>query len=163
MELTNFNNMLTQYEKDIERVLKNNLVQNNRVASGNLLKSISVSDTRNDAEITVNLNSADYLKQVSEGRKPSGGGGNGSLQEKIKTWIEQKNILPRENKITKDQLAFLIARKIHNEGYEGSNDYAMTVEEVNGKYLSKLQEALEKDLQIEAEMLINTSVGQIIF
>lgn len=162
MELKNFNKLLAQFEKDIERVLKNNLIKNNRVASGNLLKSISVSETRNDDSITIVLNSADYLKQVSEGRKPTSGSGNGSLKEKIKTWIEQKNILPRENNITKDQLAFLIARKIHREGYEGSNDYAMAVEEVSNKYIPKLQEALNEDLQIEAQMLINTSVGKII-
>jgi len=49
------------------------------------------------------------------GRKPTSGGGNGSLKGIILKWINDKGIIPKD-KISKETLAFLIARKIHREG-----------------------------------------------
>ena len=167
MELSKFNKVLEEYQQEFEKTLEKNLKEHGRVASGNLIKSITVHSKYTNQDVTVILDSADYLKQVSEGRKPSGSGGNGQLKEKIKIWIEQKNILPRPDNLgkvpTKDQLAFLIARKIHKEGYKGSDDLTMTVDSINDKYIVKLQEALNEDINGEAEYLINTSVGKIIF
>jgi hypothetical protein len=49
------------------------------------------------------------------GRKPSSPTGNGSLKGIILKWINAKGIIPKD-KISKETLAFLIARKIHREG-----------------------------------------------
>jgi hypothetical protein len=167
MELSNFNQVLEAYKKEFEKILEKNLKEHGRVASGNLIKSITVHSKFTNQDVTVVLDAADYLLQLSEGRKPTNNGGNGQLKDKIKTWIEQKNILPRPDNLgkvlTQDQLAFLIARKIHKEGYAGSNDYPMTVDAVNAKYLPLLQKALEEDINGEAAILINTTLNKIIF
>lgn len=57
-----------------------------------------------------------YIETLEFGRGPTTGGGGGgtSLRERIRQWIDDKGIEPEG--ISKDSLAFLIARKIHAEG-----------------------------------------------
>jgi hypothetical protein len=56
-----------------------------------------------------------FIYGLEYGRKKTSGGGNGSLKGIILEWINLKGIIPRD-KISKETLAFLIARKIHREG-----------------------------------------------
>jgi hypothetical protein len=56
-----------------------------------------------------------FIFGLEYGRKKTTGGGNGSLKGIILDWIKVKNIIPRD-KISRETLAFLIARKIHREG-----------------------------------------------
>ena len=56
-----------------------------------------------------------FIFGLEYGRKKTTGGGNGSLKGIILKWINDKGIIPRDN-ISKNTLAFLIARKIHREG-----------------------------------------------
>lgn len=65
-----------------------------------------------------------HIFALEYGRKPtSGGGGSGtSLRDRIRVWIDDKGIEPKPGAngkaISKDSLAYLISRKIHNEGTE---------------------------------------------
>lgn len=54
--------------------------------------------------------------------KVSGPKGTGILRDIIREWIDVKGIVPKDN-ISKDSLAFLIARKIHAEGIKVPNKY----------------------------------------
>lgn len=149
-EFKNLMSVLENYAKAAEKIIKNELISNNRVASGKLLKSINTEVKYKNLVFSVVLNAEDYFKFISEGRGKSKNGGDGTLQEKILNWIKVKNILPREvnGKLpTEKQLAFLIARKIHREGYKGSNDYADSIEQLNQKYLPLLTEALQQDFE----------------
>lgn len=75
------------------------------------------------------------------GKTTAGGQkGAGVLQSVIRKWIDDKGISPVD--ITKDSLAFLIARKIHREGIKVPNKYndgqlyeqVFTVEKFNELY-----------------------------
>ena len=56
-----------------------------------------------------------FIYGLEYGRKPTSAKGNGSLKGIILEWIKVKNIIPKD-KISKETLAFLISRKIHEEG-----------------------------------------------
>lgn len=59
-----------------------------------------------------------YFTVLETGRAPTSPGaarGNPTLRERIREWIDNAGITPRGN-ISRDSLAFLITRKIHEEG-----------------------------------------------
>lgn len=68
-----------------------------------------------DDELTIF--GSEVFRYVEEGRGPSKKKGSGSedLYSQIKQWIKDKGITPTGD-ISDDNLAFLITRKIHNEG-----------------------------------------------
>jgi len=61
------------------------------------------------------------------GRYKTSNGGNGSLRSIIRKWIDDKGITPYADKkgrpVSKDSLAYLIARKIHRDGIQVPNSY----------------------------------------
>lgn len=84
-------------------------------ASGRWADALEVVQSENK----VTLFGLDYSRQLEEGRKPTTNSGNGALYDAILQWIDDKNISAKlNNEITKTQLAFLITRKIHREGWD---------------------------------------------
>lgn len=155
-ELQNLLTLLDEYATKAKEITKNNLKQDNRVATGKLLDSISTKVVKNNLEFSVELHFEDYFKYVSEGRKP----GKQPPLNKILEWIKVKPILPRPDSNgklpTEKQLAYLIARKIGREGYEGTKNYEQTMDVLNKEYLPKLQDALEKDFVIYSLDIFNS-------
>lgn len=91
-----------------------------------------------------------YIGALEFGRKPASGGGNGSLRDAIRQWIDDKGIIP--NGISKDSLAFLIQRKMNAEGdllyrtgqnYQGQSKPTQIITGViNDGRIKKLSESL---------------------
>jgi hypothetical protein len=87
-------------------------------ASGNLYRSVRYEIVGSGDEIGLALFWDDYGDIVDEGRGRSNRGGpNQTWRNKIAGWINFKGISPRQG-ITKEQLAFLITRKINRKGYK---------------------------------------------
>lgn len=84
-------------------------------ASGDFANSLAV----NVKGLTAVLSGNSYAEQLEDGRLPTKGGNQGGkkLSEIILDWINDKGIKPLEPKMTLTSLAFLIARKIHREGW----------------------------------------------
>lgn len=81
--------------------------------TGKTADSVEESGDEFGFEITANAS----LVTLIDGRRPTGNGavkGSPSLKETIRQWIEDKGIQP--DGISKDSLAFLIARSIHKKG-----------------------------------------------
>lgn len=160
----NFENVfktLDEYRREFEEVYKSNLEQNGHKASGNLISSISTrTEVPDSGTIEVWLDCEEYYKYVDKGRSA----GKWPPIDKILDWIRVKPVIPRPDENgklpTEEQLAFLIARKIGNEGTVGTGDLQATVEAVNAKYMIMLQEALEKDWQKYTDGILN-AVGSI--
>lgn len=147
--LISFNNLekvLKEYGQLVKDLYKIALTDSDRVASGKLLNSVDYIYNSDGRSYSVSLKLEEWWKWVEYGRRP----GKFPPVDKILEWIRVKPILPypdSNGKLpTEKQLAFLIGRKISEEGYEGSHDLERTLEMVNAEYEEKIMEALDKDL-----------------
>jgi hypothetical protein len=135
---------LAQYGEAIADRYKTNLEASGRRATGNLISSVNTKVTVDEQTFVIELSLEDYYYYVENGRSA----GRFPPVDKILEWIRVKPILPTPDingKLpTEKQLAFLIGRKIANEGFEGTKDLEHTMEEVD--YEAIIEEALDQDV-----------------
>lgn len=142
------NKILNDYGAKLVARLQND-IRNKQVtkfgavnASGNLANSIQY--TVQDYKLTIT--GADYIYYLQFGRKP----GKRPPTSVIRQWIDEKGINPTD--ISKDSLAFLIARKIGEEGTEihkqGGSDLVSSI----------FNEALQREIETSFENLIATEI-----
>ena len=143
--LQNFISTLDEYAEKAKELYKRKLTDKGINASYKLLNSVETTVKRGDDTFTVTINLEDYWYYVENGRKA----GRFPPIDKILEWIRIKPVIPytdsRGRLPTEEQLAFLIARKIANDGTEGRNVLYETVDELNRYYLPLLQKALDDD------------------
>jgi hypothetical protein len=102
---------LDEFDKKLISDLRKSLDAAGTTASGKTKESLNSVYSLNSYK----LYGRAFIFGLEYGRKKTTGGGNGSLKGIILKWINDKGIIPRDN-ISKNTLAFLIARKIHREG-----------------------------------------------
>lgn len=158
--LQNFLTTLDEYAREAKELYKRKLTDKGINASYTLLNSVETTVKRNDDTFTVTINLEDYWYYVENGRKA----GRFPPIDKILEWIRIKPVIPytdsRGRLPTEEQLAFLIARKIANEGTEGRKVLFETVDELNRHYLPLLQKALDDDFA-RFSYEIDTYIGSI--
>ena len=152
-EFKNLLPILEEYAAEFERIYKEKLKADNRVATGNLINSIKTKVRQGKDYFEVEFNAAEYWKYVEEGRNA----GKWPPREAILNWIRAKKILPRPDangKLpTEEQLSYLIQRAIGENGtikdknYDGGHYVATTVEELNSIYLPQMEAALQLDME----------------
>lgn len=130
----------------IRNEYQDNLIRNDRIASGDLLNNIEYEITRGDFTYTIYVKMKDYWYYVENGRKA----GKWPPIDNILRWITVKPVLPRPNaegKLpTPQQLAFLIARKIGEEGTEGTQDLRKATDTIWDTFEDRLYEAIDEDV-----------------
>ena len=130
----------------IRNEYQDNLIRNDRIASGDLLNNIEYEITRGDFTYTIYVKMKDYWYYVENGRKA----GKWPPIDNILNWITVKPVLPRPNakgKLpTPQQLAFLIARKIGEEGTEGTQDLRKATDTIWDTFEDRLYEAIDEDV-----------------
>ena len=130
----------------IRNEYQDNLIRNDRIASGDLLNNIEYEITRDDFTVTIYVKMRDYWYYVENGRKA----GKWPPIDNILNWIKIKPVLPRPNaegKLpTPQQLAFLIARKIGEEGTEGTQDLRKATDTIWDTFEDRLYEAIDEDV-----------------
>lgn len=130
----------------IRNEYQDNLIRNDRIASGDLLNNIEYEVTRGDFTYTIYVKMKDYWYYVENGRKA----GKWPPIQNILDWIKIKPVLPRPNaegKLpTPQQLAFLIARKIGEEGTEGTHDLRKATDTIWDTFEDRLYEAIDEDV-----------------
>lgn len=136
--------VLQDLAKDVEANYKEHLEQHDRIASGDLLRSISTEVEVKGTTYSVVMNLADYWKYVEEDTKP-----HWPPKDAIDRWIFIKPVIPRPDDKgrlpTAQQLSFLIRRKIAEEGTTGTHDLRDTKNSVLPMYEQRLLDALERD------------------
>ena len=141
---SNLLRILEDLAKDIRENYKDHLEQHDRVASGDLLRSISTEIEVSGTTYIVWLNLADYWKYVEYDTKP-----HWPPKDAIDRWIFIKPVIPRPDGNghipTPEQLSFLIRRKIAEDGTKGTHDLRDTENAVLPMYEERLLEALERD------------------
>ena len=146
IQLIEVRKVLTEYKTRFEELVKTKIQEKDKIASGNLLASISTKIEVDGSVYTVILNSLNYLKYLETGTKP-----HWPPSEPILQWVKDKRLPTREltgdkSLPTEKQLAYLVRRKISKEGTEKNFIIAETIEELNEIYLKRLQEALAIDI-----------------
>ena len=129
--LTEFLSTLNEYAQKAEELYKRKLTDKGINASYKLLNSVETVVKRNDDEFIVSINLEPYWYYVENGRGP----GRFPPIDKILEWIRVKPVIPytdsRGRIPTEESLAFLISRKIAEQGTEGRKVLCETVEELN--------------------------------
>lgn len=143
--------VLNDFGVAIGEQYKQNLLDSGRNASGKLYNSIQSQVTVNGMTYDVELVMEEYWKWIENGRPPttSTTPSNPPLREKILEWIRVKPVLPKpiDGKLpTEEQLAFLITRKIHREGFEGKPDLSNALDSVVDVWEQKIEDAMDADV-----------------
>lgn len=144
MEFNNLRSVLLDYAIALQNKYKDNLLLSDRVATGELVKSVQYKTDFKDKEFIICLELEDYYKYVENGTKPHFPPVNAILN-----WIKAKPVLPTpiNGKLpTPQQLAYLIGRKISEVGTEGSHDLEKSSKTISEEYEELILEALEKDI-----------------
>ena len=142
---SNLLRILEELAKDIQENYKEHLELHDRIASGDLLRSVSTEVEVRGTRYIVWLNLADYWKYVEDDTKP-----HWPPKTAIDRWIFIKPVIPRQDKNEKlpspEQLSFLIRRKIARDGTKGTHDLRDTENAVLPIYEERLLEALQRDV-----------------
>ena len=163
MDLTNTTQAVTESLELFREAMKEQLSSKNINASGKLDDSIEDIMVTSDGFVSGSVRALSYWYYTNYGRGPTvrGSSGKGVVREKVRQWIDDKGIVPRDaangRKVTKDELAFLIARKIHRQGYEAKLYISEVEEQVIPIVSDIIEQALFKDL--DNGINSNTSLG----
>lgn len=147
LKFDNLTNVLERFAIELEAEYKNNLKRNGRIATGQLHDTAKCEVVKGEYLVVFHLQ--DYWRYVDGGRPKTMSGGTGELRRKILDWIEVKRILPtpmKNGKLpTPQQLAYLISRKIHKEGYKGTQDLSKATDSIYEKFQQEIYDAIDKD------------------
>lgn len=146
LRFDNLQAVLNQYGEQLISLYRQKLLQTNTDATGTLDNTLNYIVETNEGLFELSLRIQDYWKYVEEGRGP----GKYPPINDIKNWIRVKPVTPTiyNGKLpTIDQLAYLIARKIHLRGTRGKYLLQASLDELS--VFDLLDEAITKDLEIQ--------------
>ena len=141
--------VLNRYGQRVIDLYRSNLSNSGHNATGKLASTASFNVEVSGEEINVTIHLEDYYRYIEEGRRP----GRFPPVDAILGWIQAKNIMPREinGKLpTEQQLAYLIGRKIAEQGIEGTHDLANAQDTAKSQFENEIKEALKADYDEEA-------------
>lgn len=145
--MSSLEQILIDFAYDFQLLLESKVITSDIIATRELADTIEVTSFyTNERNFKVVLRGVDYINMIEDGRKA----GKMPPIQAILNWIEIKPILPRpefDRDITNNQLAFLIARKIGNEGVPGKKLISQTLDEMIDTYRPLLKTAILKDIE----------------
>jgi hypothetical protein len=151
--------ILSEFGEAVVNDLRQSISFSGISASGNLEQSIRYELS----ETALTVFGASYAFAAEFGRGPTQKSG-GDLRAAIRRWIDDKGIIP--DGITKDSLAFVITRSIHNKGtrlFDGSRPdfYGRTkpTEILNGVINDGRVNELEQQLAIKTVTAIRNTLN----
>lgn len=157
-ELIKFENLqrvLGEFAVELRNRYQDNLIRDEKIATGNLLNSIDYKVQYDDRAIWVELHLEDYYKWVENGREP----GKFPPPEAILEWIRIKPVIPddRDGRLpTEQQLAFLIGRKIAEEGIEPGNQLHNAMDDIYPQFEERIDEAIAQDINDAVEIIFSS-------
>lgn len=151
LDLTDIQQLLQQFIQAVRDDLK----QQNINASSKLSQSLKSVVKQKGKWIEISISLEDYWKYIEYGTRP-----HFPPIQAIRKWIDVKPILPRPMKgklPTRDQLAFLIARKISKVGTRPKPFLNKTISDFNlidkvyDLLLNQIQQQINKQINDELE------------
>ena len=145
--------VLDAYGKTLVENYRQGLESGDHIATGNLYRSVRSEVTYEGQSFLVEFRMPEYGEYLEQGTKP-----HFPPLDAIENWVRVKRIAPRRDDQgrlpTERQLAFLIARKISEDGTERTGIYetanALTLNEFN----ARIDDAIQKDLELNLEDII---------
>lgn len=157
IDFSNTKKVLLDYAEELQHMYTSSLIGNDHFATGGLIQAVKYNVVVDNRVISIEMQLAKYWKWVEEGRKP----GKFPPIDKILKWIQDKPVRPKPNEKGKlpspKPLAFLIARKIANEGTKGTHDLHDSNKILWKKFQEQIDVALSKDLEGYVAKFIITS------
>lgn len=154
MEWKNLKEALDAYGQVLEDEYREQIADKDAFASGRLFDSVKHIVQVNDTAIELSLELEDYWKWVEEGRAP----GKFPPLDKIEEWIRVKPVAPYPDSKGKvpsnEQLAFLIGRKIAQEGTEGKHLLEDAMESTRD-WMELIEEGIDKDVREQLDEVLN--------
>ena len=151
----NLYRVLEEAGQEIRNAYQDNLIRDNKIATGDLLNSVEYKVEHNGQAIWVELHLKDYYKYVEEGRAP----GKFPPPEAILEWIRIKPVVPdeRTGKLpTEEQLAFLIGRKIAEQGIEPGYQLRDAMRDNKKTFEERIDEAIAQDIEANIDVIFST-------
>lgn len=155
LELTRTVEVLNEYAQAWANAYKAELIANGKRATGDLIRSVKGYVKIEGEVYSAVLNVADYYKYVEFGRRE---GRKMPPVSAILKWVEVKPVIPRENGISKEQLAWAIAKKIQRDGIPPTHAMREANDLTFRAFESKLKQALNEDLEGAAYTLVQRAI-----
>ena len=145
--------VLKEYAIELRNTLQDSYINDDRIATGDLLNSVEYIIEKDDRQIEVSLQLKEWWKYVEEDTKP-----HFPPPDAMLNYIKAKPILPKPDKNgklpTPNQLAYLIGRKISEVGTTGTHNVRDTVRLMNERYEEKIGQAISEDINNELDVII---------
>ena len=146
IQWNNLNRVLNEFADFFIQQARQNLGLNESYASGNLGDTMEKIIEIDYYHFSVKISLADYWDYVENGRKP----GKFPPPNRIKEWISVKPVSPRPLKNgklpTTSQLAYLIGRKIAQEGTEPKPFFKPAKEAAISQFKDAITYAVDEDV-----------------
>lgn len=157
IKFSHLEQVLKEYGQAVEDMYRDRLKKDDKVASGELIDNLRYIYQHEGYKWEISLYLKDYWYYVEHGRQP----GKFPPVDKILEWIDIKPILPYPDKNgklpTPNQLSYLIGRKIATKGIEAGNQLQETLDEINDRFMIKIEEAVREDLNGMIGIITNFS------
>lgn len=156
----NLKRVLEEFGNELRNTYQDKLIRDDKIATGELLNSVEYKVDYDDRSITLSLELAEYWKWVEEGREPGGAYPPwDDPNEGILNWIKMKPVVPEERNgvlPTEKQLAFLIARKIAEEGIEPGYQLRDAKKDLMDDFEDKIDEAITLDVEQYLDVIFSS-------
>ena len=144
MKWDNLQSCMDDYRKFLEEVTKGSMPAYYELKH-KIYFTLQISDTVFEIE----FNAPAYWKWANYGRGP----GKFPPINKIEDWIKRRKIAPYPTKSgripTRPQLAYLIARKIAREGFEGSGFLEFSLKQQQDYWEDRISDAITRDIELQ--------------
>lgn len=152
VDLEQLQQVLQEFAVEVRNLYQDNLITHDHIASGDLLNSVECRVETEDRAFLVQLTLEKYWKYVEDGLAPAGKYPNPGWKAfpHILNWVTVKPVIPKRDSgriPTPKSLAYLITRKIVNEGTKASNDLADARTAVLERYRDRISQALGHDME----------------
>lgn len=153
--------VLQEYGQRVEALYRDELIKEGKNASYNLLDSIQYIYQHKGNEYSISLSLAHYWRYIEYGRKP-----NSKFPpiNAILDWIKIKPVIPSPDKNGRipspKSLAYLIGRKIANQGIPAQPLLKNAVTATNEQMNDAIIEALHKDLDANMTAILVSGFGK---
>lgn len=144
--LQNLKNSLDIVGKEFIKELAIELVKRDKVASGRLLNSLDYFVLETVDGYLIEIVGENYLTYVDSGRSP----GKFPPIQDIMNWINDKGITPN-TPMSDEQLAFLIGRKIAEDGIAPTN----ILQDVYDRIYNNIDSIINNGLDLDIDIILN--------